>query len=290
MQCFGDPGMDLFRFAPEGKLYLIPMSTAIFRRYTPHGFIIAADSRNSNPLDHSVISNECQKIFCIRNCEGTFAMVFSGTVGITADEGEELVWDLCQEALKSAASLESRRTSTLHGMAVRICRPVNQLLREIKKDGRTSKYPDFEPFIVGDGGTTIARLFIDGYHRGIPARVNVRFWHETQRLMEPDIRHVDLYLGDIIYGSATIGDLLWRSEDPRFSALRLKPSGDPITDAIQTSESYIRACSIPEAAAIDERCYAIGGDPQIATITPAGGFQWVPGYEPASIRKSADPV
>jgi hypothetical protein len=49
----------------------------------------------------------------------------------------------------------------------------------------------------------------------------------------------------------------------------------------QMAHAYIKACSGPEALAMDPKpCAGIGGRVHIATITPKDGFQWVPGFEP----------
>jgi hypothetical protein len=50
----------------------------------------------------------------------------------------------------------------------------------------------------------------------------------------------------------------------------------PLKDAIEAARNFIGACSDPVAQEIEgETNQRIGGELQLATITPTDGFQWV---------------
>jgi len=282
MQClrFGAPGTKWTLFAPKGLSK--SSMTAIVRTYNEDGFVIAADGRKSNPEDHSVISDDAQKIFKLNSSGNSLAVCFCGTVGVTDDLDEEVVWDVCREVLQSADQLAKRRTSTLAGLATRICRPVNKLLAEVRNTGRISKYPELEPVVLGERGNTIARVLIEGYHNGIPARVSVRFFHENQRLLEPEVVTVDLSPGqNWIFGPKGIADIFFNRDDTRLLVYRSAEGSGSIRSAIKWSTGFIQACSDSQALEIDPNCYAVGGHVHIATITPQEGFCWA--REPVTV-------
>jgi hypothetical protein len=256
--------------------------TAIATIYTEEGFVIAADGRKHNPENHAILGDKTQKIFELNHIDGPLAICFAGTAAIDDDDHKTLLCDICQASLDSAARLARRRTRDLEGLAVRICRPVNQALADIQKSGRISKYPEDEPIAPGERGNTITRVWLHGYHRGISRRVGVRFFHIDQGLQEPEVRSFDLAPSrPWICGSPSMLDIFRNYSDPRFSEYR-PIRGDPksLAFAIEWSAGFIRACSDRRALEIDPNCYAVGGHIHIATITPREGFRWVPQYEP----------
>jgi hypothetical protein len=56
-----------------------------------------------------------------------------------------------------------------------------------------------------------------------------------------------------------------------------------LTDAAVYARAYVEACASPEARALDEQASSgIRARTHMATITSTGGFQWIPGFEPAN--------
>jgi hypothetical protein len=94
----------------------------------------------------------------------------------------------------------------------------------------------------------------------------------------------------IFWGSPAVRDHL-RSQTSEFTdkyrtdGMRKIHCGEPTTlqEGIQAANSYIDACQSPQAREWDfDSWNAIGGKTHIATIKPDKGFEWFPGYEPAS--------
>lgn len=256
--------------------------SAILTTYTEEGFVIAADGRMSDADDPAApVFDKAQKIFKIQNRGNQFSMCFCGTVAINAhDDKNKIVWNMLKETLAAAADLENRKTGNLVGLAVRICEPVNQALRRIKRDGLVLTYPRFERQTQTERGNTIARLMLDGYHNGIASRVFVRFAHENDVLLEPEPTRIDLALQpSMIYGSQVIGQML-NGTGEVFSEYRAPIISNTITSAVDWSIGYLKACSDPRAIEYDSICRSIGGRIHVATITTSHGFRWLPGYEP----------
>src|ERR1017187_1690816 len=86
--------------------YCIPMSTAISRVYTKDGFVVAADGRAQNSEDGSIISDSTQKIFLINQPNISLAYSLAGTVGITPEKSDNVIFDFYDE---SRRAVESKR-------------------------------------------------------------------------------------------------------------------------------------------------------------------------------------
>jgi hypothetical protein len=252
--------------------------TAIVRTLTPQGFVLAADGRNSGAVDGTVFSDSVQKIFPIKTPSGAFAYSVSGTVQILTDDCREIAVDMINEVSKSAESLAERKTKDLTGYAVRLCRPICQVLNDAHESGRFSQYPSYEQKAPMERGDTLVRICIDGFRHGYPSSVTIRLFHENEQLCEPEIITVTNHLGlNMTLGRPEIGRLLWGTDDPRFAPYRRTSPACNLTlqDAIDRSRSFILAHTDPEAVAIDPHCGTIGGHIHIATITPSTGFEWV---------------
>jgi hypothetical protein len=262
----------------------IPMSTAIARIYTPEGFVVAADGRAYNPEKRTVINETAKKIFQIRDLGRSIAYAIVGTVRIYQDGSNETVFDLVTELAKAQAQLETTKSRNILGYAIRLSRPINELLKRAKDSGRITAYPTSDNPQVNERGSTIAHVFLDGYYNDIPCRATIRFFHENQRLAQPEVLPEGLAVGSMLaYGSAEITHLL-ETEDARFVKYirpKHRRAEMALTDAIETAKSYIEAHCDPEAMKIDEKFARTVGRPvHIATITPAEGFQWVPEFKP----------
>lgn len=253
--------------------------TAIVRTLTPGGFVLAADGRKSGAIDGTVLSDSVQKIFPLQTLVGFFAYSIAGTIELVTDDHREVALDLAEEVRKSADLLVKRRTKNLAGYAVRLCRPVYQALKNVHESGRISDYPSYETNVSVERGDTIIRICLDGFRDGYPSSVVIRIFHENGVLCEPEISTEPNFLGlHRTLGRPEIGRLLWETNDHRLATYRgpqIFAEDMTLQDAIDRSQSYIRAYADPEAHAIDPECRKVGGHIHIATITPQFGFTWV---------------
>lgn len=86
-----------------------------------------------------------------------------------------------------------------------------------------------------------------------------------------------------ISGSEVVADLLFQTTDPRFSVYRVNAPTYTLAKATDIARNYILACCDPVALQIDPNCADIGGHIHMAIITPAEGFRWIAGFEPAPL-------
>lgn len=247
------------------------MSTAIVRVLTCEGFVIAADGRQTDD-DNVVITDSAQKLFNISSAARDLVCALCGTTVITEDANvDKFAWDLALEVRRASHSVSLRRSKNLEAYTARLCNPINEALRRANKTGRIKKYPCPKSG-MDERGTTIAEVMLDGYFDGIPSRVSARFYHEDQKLRDPEITLDSLNIdGYYFHGSGKISAKL-------FEGNQLKTSS--INNAIGQALRYIAICASPEGRQIDEDCPNIGGHVHIATIRPRSGFEWVPGREP----------
>jgi hypothetical protein len=272
------------------------MSTAIVRTHVPEGFVIAADGRARGAEEWNVVTDEAQKIFAIG---GFLAYSISGTPSIASRDATEVSFDFVARINTATQALSTRRFGTLADYAKRACGAVHQALKDAKLAGQLD-YPDPEPAALdpSERGSTIVKVLIDGYHKGAPSRVKVRFFHEKQVLERLEVLQQELVSGAPWYqGSEIVFDLIcgtrrgepgdqWVSAYEKKSMnLTFHPNTTLDTHA-RMAHAYISACSGPEAHAIDPQCAGIGGHIHIATITPKDGFQWVPGFEPVRVPRN----
>ncbi len=261
------------------------MATAIISTYTPDGFVIGADGRTCRDTDLSVVSDTTQKIFRVEDRAGILACSMAGTIGLTPEASDEVVLDLYKEAVKITDSLAKRQSKNLYGYAVRLSKSLNDALAAVKSSGALPKYPIDENQQEGEAGQTIARVLLDGYYHGKPARARIRLSHTDQKLDDAQIYRYDCpvpVMSTATHGSLIIAKLLFDKEavDERFAAYRV---ADPtnMDSVVLRSKNFILAHSDPAALLIGEKMVrCVGGHIHIATVTPEDGFRWVPGYEP----------
>jgi hypothetical protein len=283
--------VDIGQGSFAGGRIRVPMSTAIFRTYTSDGFIIATDGRTRGAEDGTIVSDETQKIFPIGGSTPRFlAYSISGMAAIPSLDATEMAFKFIKEINGATQALSSRRYSSLADYTRKAFRAVHQKLEDAKLSGRLD-YPEAETLDPSEPGSTIARVFVDGYYKGIPSRVKARFFHQHQVLAGLEVVQQELATGAQWYqGPNKIYDLMFRTYgeggNPMFSAYERR-SGSLVFHPNQTlrihaqmAHAYISVCSGPEALAIDPKvCAGIGGAIQIAIITPKDGFQWVPGFD-----------
>ncbi len=267
-----------------GGLIRIPMSTAIVRTYTPDGFVIAADGRARNNETGAIITENAQKVFSLGNRFLAYAFAGAVKLGPPHIDSDEVVFDLAAEVRASVEAISPRRYRNLNAYATRIAKGVQRSLERAESGGKI-EYPKQSVLSPAECGCTIANVFVDGYFDTIPSRIKVRLYHYAGRLADPEVFSEKLNQGTpLLHGSVDVADLV--PQDSRFARYRMLPqrpfheSAD-LAAAINISKCYIEAFSGPEALEVDEAfCSGIGGHIHIATVTPRGGFQWVPGFEP----------
>jgi hypothetical protein len=257
------------------------MPTAIARMYVPEGFVIAADGRGCDEK-YNVLSENCQKIFGIQGCDKALAYAFAGTVQLDGLDPREVAFDFAVEAKRAIEKLEGRTSRNLVGYAHRLSGILYDELRAVAN--RTT----LAPFPAGrqqpdEKGSTITRLFVEGYFQGLPERIAVRFSHEDQRLSEPEVYRIEVLPGrPVIHGSPIVTKVLFDDRDERLRQFK-EPDRrySRLEAAVEITKNYIRACSSPEGLALDQDvCRSIGGHIHVATVTPDRGFQWVEGCGP----------
>ena len=170
--------------------------------------------------------------------------------------------------------LESRTFKDLHDYATELSMSIHDRLADARRTGVIGPYP-MKPSRIPGPGFDIARVFLNGYYRGEPSRVDVQFFHEDQQLSLPDIKR--LPPGNLLTGPGSLPDLILYDE--RFAKYRREWDGT-LQGAVEICESYILAFSGPEALEIEkESSLAVGPNVHIATITPKRGFRLVKDFK-----------
>ena len=278
-----------------GNRVLVPMSTAIVRTFTEEGFIIAADGRARGAEDGIKKYDDLQKIFAIGNNPRSLAYSISGAASIATCDGTEIAFDFITEINRATEALSMRRYDNLGEYARKAFGSVHLKLKDSKLAGRLD-YPELGTFDPSERGSTIARVFIDGYYRDVPCRVKGRFFHECQVLAGLEVLQQELAMGaQWAQGSTKVFEMMFEGhvghEDNLFSKYMQRSSeltshaNETLRIYAQMAYAYIDACSGPEALAIDPKpCAGIGGRIHIATITPKVGFRWL--REPNNVAMS----
>ena len=113
-----------------------------------------------------------------------------------------------------------------------------------------------EPLPVDDlnpdePGHTIFRVSFDGYNKGKPSQIEMRFFHENQELQDAWIHHLEPpEPGERIHGSKIIAEY-FNARDPRLTKyLSLRPkhrlNDCTLDQAVSSARAYIEACCDPE--------------------------------------------
>jgi len=251
------------------------MPTAIVRICTTEGIVIAADGFEASFL--RVENQHLQKIYPIHNLPLAYAIFGSTGMRIYPDKP---IINLIEEAKKSVDALEGCSFDDLSLYAEHFSCPIQEALRMKMEDGSITCYPSLPE--KNEPGHTILHIFFFGYYRGIASTIDLRFFHREHVLAKPSITSIDMDIGPPpwIRGSSIIAELLFDSDDERFSAYRIafpeKPSDLTINKAAEIAANYIMACSSAVARDADPNLTMhIGGHIHIAKITPSGGFEWI---------------
>lgn len=254
------------------------MPTAICRIFTREGFLIAADGRKVIDVmgKGREIKEDTQKIFPLETPGGELAYSLGGTVGLGLDDSDEVIFRFADGITAAAKELEDARAGDLYEYARMLATSLYRSLLAVHQSGRIAPFGT-EPE-TNRPGCTIAWVFLDGYFTGRPSRVRVRFFHESQILLPPDVEPQDLLMGNPEgYGSDKIFQEVFWTDNPHFAAYR-KPKllSDQVTldYAREMAEGYIRAFADPEAKRLDPwACEYVGPRIHTATVTRSAGFR-----------------
>jgi len=245
--------------------------------YTRSGFAIAADSRETSKAgpesepSNDETSDTSQKIF--------EATAFGTTIafGLTGFTGKGASYDLIGYAQGKAKALSSREFRNAYEYRDAFAQLLERYILNKKRMGiiQYRENPDLEP----DDRTLIASLHIVGYCHGLPFWLNAKFDHEVDGGVSTRPGGPDIVPGLRTAWGSNILPALVLDGDPRFAQYRDRLATDLRNASLDAAcgclRAYIELCSDPLAAEIDPICRGIGGPPQIATITPEHGFDWV---------------
>jgi hypothetical protein len=251
------------------------MSTAIASQYTDEGFAIAADSLRKHSLTGKDISTRVQKIFPIEEKQNkrVLAYALAGAVNIANPDGLS-IFNFAQEFSAAVPRLTGTQIHGLDNYCKQLAELVNERLLIVRENGCLSEYPSI-PNYPG----VIARVVFVGYYSDLGCLAQIEFRHDNQTLLPPIL--TKLAVGppsfEIFSGSAFISKMIFESKGLGFSRYRTRSvkKGIPPNTLLEAKElvrNYIQACIDNHTR--DKECESIGGQPQVATVSPKRGFEW----------------
>jgi len=245
--------------------------TAISRIYTPEGFVVASDSRKTNPAKRKDVVDGVQKIFPIPGTDLCYAI--TGIVQFTTSDGIG-EFDFRDACIRAIETIERGESKSWPEYVAAVTRAIAEPLHDMRKVSTHTLSKPAE-----------TQIFLTGFYSRQPGCAEIYFRHglteseSSGRVEDPQQMNV--------YGSGKIWNLLFK-EDVQFSEF-LTPRRLGLTTlaaAVDRARNEIRAHCDPKALEIDaETCWAIGEPVHIATITDEG-FQWVPGFVPTMPESS----
>jgi hypothetical protein len=231
---------------------------------TNEGFVIGSDGRSCGPEDQ-VISDTVQKIFPFQKSGIRLAYGMFGTARIGLD-ANNILFDFHVEI-----PLAMERASSARNWWEFLSLLTKHLTESL--DRTRAQFPsDLDP----DSLTTVT---MGGFYGKFLKLGHIQFNHKEHTEAEP---HNYATGFSFPWGSIPLFELL-NSGDPRFAAYaNPKRVGlKTLADGVERVHKDILLHYDPEARKIDEKtCSHVGGLVQIATLTFADGFKWVPGFEP----------
>jgi len=242
------------------------VSTVIALVRTAEGIAIASDGRKSNAETHEIIDDDARKIFAICNSEATLAYGLAGTIELGNHENVVLFnFEIeVPRAVERLSGIKHRNWfEYISALATEISNTVNKSLYGL---GSTLSSP------------VDTWIFIGGLFGKHVKSAHILFCH-GQTKTEATVTTHRAGVNPPPFGSLAILDLVNR-KDSRFLPYS-QPERDQVTtlsDAIERVRSDILAHCDPVALQVDQACWMMGGRVQLATVTPADGFHWVPGF------------
>jgi hypothetical protein len=241
LQLWMDSGEDII---PCEVLFEGDPLTAIARIYAPCGFVVATDGLDYDHQTKSPSTDEAQKIFYLHHDSADVICSMAGYVRWRdINTGTEIV----------------RASKTTSNIRIKNADDYADLLRsEMQKSIDIAGYP------LTRAGSTETYIFLDGYVLGAPMRRKIILRHEKNKTTSECSAH------DLVSGK-----LQMRGEQAVYDSLRLE-SPDL---AASTIPEMITLCDLFIRSHYDQP-NDYGGRIGMATLTPPGKFQWVPGFKP----------
>jgi hypothetical protein len=240
-----------------------PVATAIVRKYTPEGFVIAADSRVSNYSTRKPIRDDQQKIFEIGQ---SLCFCICGYTLFRSDEGEagDPSFDLNRVVNEVVGGIHSESFRDIREYAELLSRQIWIRLGSACSSG------DVELPLKGVASGAIhpwlTSIYIDGYLNSVPQSAEIRLRRSEDGLDIPEV-HSGIRQVMAATGSQRIYELLFTDQGRGINTL---------IEAIAAARHYIETCKVRgEELDPNGQCWGIGGKAQIATITAKDGFSWI---------------
>jgi hypothetical protein len=269
------------------------MATGLAHIFSEDGLVVGADGFNyyrtaPGPEGLTLQSRRAQKIYHLPGADREVVCAFYGRVTLSND-ADERVFSFIHAFRNAAKNIRFTPLQNAKEFADRICPLVLEELAAVKREGKLTRYPS-PPRQPGETDRPIVRVFADGCFNGQMYRAGICFFHLDQQLGWRPLPH-DLNRShkSLFYGAERIKKLLFSLDESdsrlkkyqtpacRLMAERFRNPDLPIRldDAIDAAKNFIAACSSKAAMEIEGDDYQrIGGKPQIAVITPGGGFYW----------------
>ena len=255
--------------------------TAVAIAYTPFGFAVAADGRETSRMAHGTTmeqdtTDQTQKIFEAHYPDS--AICYSVTGRVAKGASYDFIGYASGQAKKLSSKIFRDSREYRNAFSERLLR----YLQSLKRDG-ILEYRE-SPLLDAEDISLIVSIHIVGYFKGTPFWRNAHFYHEKNGGVYLDTNGPPLVYGLRVGMGSDIVPNLCIKNDPRFEKyqrrLNMTLEDASRETAIDWTSAYIELCSEPLAAEVDPICRMIGGHIHIATVTKSQGFQWVAGREP----------
>lgn len=244
--------------------YCIQMPTVISSVPTAEGFVIGSDGRACG-LDNEIVSDEVQKIFAVEKPGVRLAYGLFGTAKI-GNEIDGILFDFESQVPRAIEQIGNPRNwwEFLSALA----KELTNALRKVRVGLRNELDPE-----------SMTVITMGGFYGRFLKLGDIQFCY---RDADTDGEPRNYQQGfSFPWGSIKLFDLM-NDGDPRF-AQYAQPSRvglRTLADGVERVRKDVLLHYDSEARRLDEKvCPRIGGRIQIATVTFADGFRWVPGFE-----------
>jgi len=249
------------------------MSTVISLLPTAEGVVIGSDGRESGPNLGEIITDDAQKIFAIDKPGIRLAYALFGSIKIGL-ANDNVLFDFEQEIAPAVERIGVKKNwwEYLATLVATLSKDLNEA-RETSKTTMDSASTE--------RGTYIS---IGGYYGKFQKLGHIEFRHGIHDTGAEPHSYPPGF--SFPFGSVKIFDLI-NSGDPRFAQYSQPPRKGltTLSAGIDRVRQDVLAHYDPQALGVDEvTCRGIGGRVQIATVTIADGFRWVPGFEAISAK------
>lgn len=237
------------RFKKRRSSATLPVMTALVSAFTNEGFVVGADSLRIDRHGRTV-TEDAIKIYPTNHPVFVGAYGFAGNTALEYADGRIL--DLLILARDVADDSSRLPFKDALSYVKDFC---EDFADRIRYSNIGVALPDGEEF---------CRVMFVGYHHQTPVRLQVSFSVARGILQSPRLKEmVESPVADFCIASGS--QIVWDD----LTAEVCKP--ETLSEGIEFVRNYVVRCINTKT---DPCCAAIGGHPQIATITD-GGFSWV---------------